>query len=139
MATIKPGSSAPAEDDYDYFAMRRLSVPSIQDFAAVIPPLKDFAESKGYRFQVSSPGGEPWSVMFNIETEAFDITGISRPDGPGLQFAVYWHADIADNPALDTIAEQLRQVLTQFGTVTITSAPAGERPREKSTNLWRRR
>ncbi len=139
MTTVKLGNSTPPGDDYDYFPMRSLVMPGIENFAAVIYPLKDFSKAKGYTFQVSSPGQAKESILFDIEAKAFDISGSNRLDEPGLKFSIYWHADVADEQALDTIAEQLRQVLAPFGTVTVTAAPPGTRPRKESTNLWRKR
>lgn len=139
MTTVKPGNGSPLEDDYDYFPMRSLVMPNIKNFSAVIYPLKDFAKARGYTFQVSSPGQEGASIMFNINDGAFHITGGDRFDEPGLEFSIYWHADMADDRSLDAIAEQLRQALAPFGTVTVTAAPPGTRPRKESTNLWHKR
>ncbi len=139
LAAVKLGNSTPPGGDYDYFPMRSLVMPAIENFAAVIYPLKDFSKTRGYTFQVSSPGEARDSILFDIESKAFDISGSNRLDEPGLKFSIYWHADAADDQALDIIAEQLRQVLAPFGTVTVTAAPPGSRPRQESTNLWRRK
>ncbi len=139
MATTKPDNGAPLEDDYDYFPLRRLMMPDIENFAVVGFPLKDFAKEQGYIFQVSSPEAERDSIVYDIDSQSSFIIGSNRLGAPGLQFAIYWRADMADDQAFDVSAERLWQVLAPFGTVTVTAAPLDTRPRKESTNLWRKR
>ena len=138
MTVAKSGGSEET-DDHDYSPLRTLTMPDIQNFATVIAPLQDFARERGGRFLVSSPGQQPSSIMFDIDVQRYFIVGGDRLKASGLEFFLYWRSDATDDQALDTIAEQLRQVLIPFGTVTVTAAPPGSRPRQESTNLWRKK
>lgn len=135
----KSDSKESQEDNYDYRAMRTVTALDIKEFSALTKALRVFAQEKGCRFVVTHPSGGPDSIMFTITHERFEIVGGDRLLQPGLEFFVYWQDDVADDQALDAIAEQLRQVLAPFGTTTVTSALPGTRPREESTNLWRRK
>ena len=130
---------SPFIGEYESSPLRTLTLTSFRDVEDLGAPLQQWAEGSGYKFRVGSPFGQKGSIMFQIWNGPIAIIGDDRMDDPGLIFSIYLNSDTVDDPALDQAAEQLRLVLVPFGQVEVTSAPLGTRPREDSTNRFRRR
>lgn len=130
---------SPFIGEYERSPLRTLTLTSYREVEDLGAPLQRWAEGSGYKFRVGSPFGQKGSVIFEIWNGLIVILGDDRMDDPGLIHYIYLNSDTVDDPALDQAAEQLRLMLVPFGQVEVTSAPPGTRPREESTNRFRRR
>ena len=130
---------SPFIGEYERSPLRTLTLTSSRDVEDLGAPLKQWAEGCGYKYRVGSPFGQKGSIMYQMWNGPIAILGDDRMEHPGPVFDVFLNSDTVDDPALDQVAEQLRLVLVPFGQVEVTSAPLGTRPREESTNSFRRR
>ena len=130
---------SPFIGEYESSPLRTLTLASSRDVEDLGAPLRQWAEGNGYKYRVGSPFGQKGSIRYQMWNGPIAILGDDRMDHPGLIFSIYLNSDTIDDPALDQAAEQLRLVLVAFGPVEVTSAPLGTRPRQESTNSFRRR
>ena len=137
MKMMRVENEGPPMGNYEYSPLRTVTLTSLRNVADMVAPLRQWAESGGYKFLVDSPTGEPGSISFEMWQGEVVVTGLNRLGAPGLQFPIYWNGDTADNQMLDEAAEQLRTTLAPFGAVEVTSAPPGTPPR-KETELYGR-
>lgn len=131
------GAAMTAEDpfsgeDYDFFSLHTLRIATpVGEYDNVAEAVRRLAEANGYKFRVASPTGRPESIIMDMWTRDIVVTGGSAPDPDELRFAVYWNGDVANDAALDQVAERLRAHLAPFGPVRIVTAPPGTVPRKK--------
>lgn len=138
------GIEDPFTGEFESFPLRTLVLTSSQDMSVAADLLQQWASAHKYKSRISSPSGQPGSILVQIWNEIIVVLSGNRLGNggvrlPGLNINVYWNGDKADEMELDIVAQQLNEILSPFGTIQMTSAPRGTSPRKESTNLWRRR
>ena len=136
---------SPFTGEYEEHAsLRTLVLKTSRNVEDLVAPLRQWATDNGYKIRVGSPTGAAGSISFEIWNGLVVLFGSERSRGdltplPELEFSAYLNSDTADDQMLDRIAEQLRTVLAPFGSVEVTAAPPGTRPRTESPQSLRRR
>lgn len=138
MAGVGPGGVAMtvedpfSNEDYDFLPSRTLTLSTpMGEYDKVAEAVRRLAEADGYKFRVGSPTGRPGSLIMDMWTRTVVVTGSGAPEADTLYFYVYWNGDVADDAALDRVAERLRAHLAPFGPIGATVAPPGTAPRER--------
>lgn len=122
----------PFSGEYIYSPLRTLTLATpVSEYGKVVETICGFAEAGGYKIRVGSPTGRPESVFLDMWTRDIVVGGSSVPERDRLRFDVYWNGDVADDAALDRVAERLRAHLAPFGPIGATVAPPGTAPRER--------
>ena len=126
---MKPASAAPDQFDgrYNYRAVRTVLIHA-SDIMEIVIPLERLAREHAWVFDTRLPSPDPNDVVLDVAGPKFFLTGKRRLDAPDIEFFVYWHEDESDDEALDAIADQLRQTLAPFGTVTVISTARSPDP-----------
>lgn len=132
-------NDGPFTGEFEHPWLRSLVFPQLVPAEAAIVPLSAWASANGFKFQASSPTGQPGSVLVQMWNGTVSAIGGDRPGDPGFEMSLYWDGETADDQALDRAAAGITSALSGFGPATVTAAPPGTKPRLPPTNRWKRR
>ena len=57
---------SPFAGEYEHSPLRTLTLTSFRDVEDLTAPLRDWAESSGYKFRVGSPFGQKGCILFRV-------------------------------------------------------------------------